>query len=89
MGHGLPEHLGPKYDIHGNPCGCMMITIPNRMAVAIPCVKHTGSVKVSMEYDPPNPDHEGPSQYCSPTCPWHENKKAQPVKTEPSNQWTG
>jgi hypothetical protein len=43
--------MGPKYDVKGNPCGCMMITIPNRMAVAIPCVKHTGSVKVSMEYD--------------------------------------
>jgi hypothetical protein len=48
---GLPSHAGPKYDVQGNPCGCMMINIPNRMAIAIPCVKHVGMVKVSMEYD--------------------------------------
>lgn len=65
---GLPQHLGPRYDIQGNPCGCLVITVPNRGVWAIPCEGHMGKMRVSME--PVSPDIDP-----APTDCWKKDRR--------------
>jgi len=44
---GLPERLGPKYEVQGNPCGCMVINT-GRVAICQPCGQHVGKMQVVM-----------------------------------------
>lgn len=47
----LEDHLikPPNYAVQASPCGCTVITFPARCVVAVPCDRHVGMTKVTIE----------------------------------------